>query len=65
VEHAERVKDALASFLGGGHYLNFAEVAVDPSASFGAFTYRRLRVVKRRVDPDDVIRANHAIPPVD
>jgi FAD/FMN-containing dehydrogenase len=65
VQHAERVKDALAPWLGGGHYLNFAEVAVDPSASFGAFTWRRLRVVKRRVDPDNVIRANHEVPPID
>jgi FAD/FMN-containing dehydrogenase len=65
VEHAERVKDALAPWLGAGHYLNFAEYKVDPAASYGAFTYRRLRVTKRRVDPDNVIRANHEIPPVD
>jgi FAD/FMN-containing dehydrogenase len=65
VEHAGRVKDALAAFLAGGHYLNFAEYKVDPAASYGAFTYRRLRVTKRRVDPDNVIRANHEIPPVD
>jgi hypothetical protein len=65
VSHAARVKEALAPWLGGGHYLNFAEVAVDPSTSFGAFTWRRLRVVKRRVDPDNVIRANHEIPPVE
>src|SRR4051812_39939409 len=65
VEHAGRVKEAFAPFLGAGHYLNFAEYAVDPAASYGAFTSRRLRVTKRRVDPDNVIRANHAIPPVD
>jgi hypothetical protein len=65
VEHAERVKTALAPWLSRGHYLNFAEVAVDPSASFGAFSWRRLRVVKRRVDPDNIIRANHEVPPID
>ena len=65
VEHAEGVKDALEPCLGAGHYLNFAEYKVDPAASYGAFTYRRLRVTKRRVDPDNVIRANHEIPPVD
>jgi hypothetical protein len=61
--HAERIKDALAPWLGAGHYLNFAEYAVDTSATYGAFTYRRLQVVKGRVDPDNVIRANHPIAP--
>jgi UDP-N-acetylenolpyruvoylglucosamine reductase len=65
VEHAEGVKETLQPFLGTGHYLNFAEYKVDPAASYGAFTYRRLRVTKRRVDPDNVIRANHEIPPVE
>jgi hypothetical protein len=64
LEHAERVKDALSPWLGAGHYLNFAEYAVDASATHGAFTYRRLRVVKGRVDPENVIRANHAIAPI-
>jgi hypothetical protein len=64
LEHAERLKAALAPWMGAGHYLNFAEYAVDTSATYGAFTYRRLRVVKGRVDRDNLIRANHAIPPV-
>jgi hypothetical protein len=64
LEHAERVKEALAPWLGGGHYLNFAEYAVDTSATYGAFTYRRLRVVKGRLDPESAIRANHEIAPV-
>jgi hypothetical protein len=59
--HAELVKDALKPYLGTGHYLNFAEYAVDTSATYGAFTYRRLQAVKHRVDPQNVIRANHAI----
>src|SRR5206468_8604583 len=54
--HAERVKDALAPWLGAGHYLNFAEYEVDASATYGAFTYRRLQAVKARVDPDGVIK---------
>ena len=59
--HADRLKDALAPWTGAGHYLNFAEHEVDTSASYGAFTYRRLQAVKARVDPDNVIHANHAI----
>jgi FAD/FMN-containing dehydrogenase len=59
--HAGRVKAALAPWSGGGLYLNFAEHAVDTSASYGAFTYRRLQAVKARVDPHGTIRANHAL----
>ena len=61
VEHMERIKDALAPWLGAGHYLNFAEYEVDSAATYGAFTYRRLQAVKARLDPDNVIKANHAI----
>jgi FAD/FMN-containing dehydrogenase len=61
VEHMERIKDALAPWLGAGHYLNFAEYEVDAAATYGAFTYRRLQAVKARLDPDNVIKANHAI----
>src|SRR4051794_10777305 len=59
--HADLVKDALKPWMGAGHYLNFAEYAVDTSATYGAFTYRRLQAVKHRVDPENLIRANHAI----
>jgi hypothetical protein len=59
--HAARVKAALGQWVGAGQYLNFAEHAVDTSASFGAFTYRRLQAVKARVDPDGVVQANHAL----
>ena len=59
--HAGRIKAALAPWSGGGLYLNFAEHAVDTSASYGAFTYRRLQAVKARVDPHGTIRANHAL----
>jgi hypothetical protein len=59
--HMDRVKEALAPWLGAGHYLNFAEYEVDTSATYGAFTYRRLQAVKARLDPDNVIKANHAI----
>ena len=59
--HMARVKDALAPYCGEGHYLNFAEEAVDASLSFPTDTWARLVAVKDRVDPDGVIHANHAI----
>jgi hypothetical protein len=59
--HAARLKGALEPWSGAGQYLNFAEHAVDTSASYGAFTYRRLQAVKARVDPGNVIHANHAL----
>jgi FAD/FMN-containing dehydrogenase len=61
VEHMQRIKDAMAPWLGAGHYLNFAEYEVDTAATYGAFTYRRLQAVKARLDPDNVIKANHSI----
>jgi FAD/FMN-containing dehydrogenase len=59
--HAERVKAALAPFSSAGNYLNFAEQPVDVSLSFDLESWARLVAVKDRVDPDDVIHANHAI----
>ena len=59
--HATRIKNALEPYSGAGHYLNFAEHAIDTADSYGAFTYRRLEAVKARVDPDGVIHANHSL----
>jgi hypothetical protein len=59
--HAGRIREALAPWSNKGHYLNFAEQAVDTSASYGAFTYRRLQAVKARVNPGDTIHANHSL----
>jgi hypothetical protein len=44
-------------------YLNFAESRRDPTTLWGEDAYRRLRQIKARVDPDDLIRSNHPIPP--
>jgi len=59
--HMDRVKAALAPWSGTGHYLNFAEDQVDVSLSFSADTYARLCAVKDRIDPRNLIHANHAI----
>jgi hypothetical protein len=55
------LKAALAPYCNPGHYLNFAEEAVDVADSFAPSAFERLRAVKHRVDPDNMIHANHAI----
>ncbi|HEX6021015.1 MAG TPA: FAD-binding oxidoreductase [Solirubrobacter sp.] len=53
--------DAMQPWAARGHYLNFAEHAVNTAESFDPTTYTRLLAVKQRVDPEHVIRANHAV----
>ncbi|RKQ87628.1 FAD/FMN-containing dehydrogenase [Solirubrobacter pauli] len=55
------IKAALAPWTNRGHYLNFAEDRVDLSETFPTDAWARLRAVKERMDPDNVIHANHAI----
>lgn len=55
------IKAALAPWTNRGHYLNFAEEQVDLSETFPTDAWARLRAVKERMDPDNVIHANHAI----
>ena len=58
------VKDALAPWAARQMYLNFAENSQwSPSAFWTEQAYRRLRRIKAAVDPGNVIRANHPIPP--
>jgi len=59
--HAERIKAALEPWSGRGAYLNFAEDKVDPSLTHGPATWERLKAVKARLDPYNLIHANHAI----
>ena len=53
--------DAMQPWAARGHYLNFAEHKVDTSESYEPTSYARLRAVKERVNPDNVIRANHEL----
>ena len=46
-----------------GRFMNFTERPVETSRMFSEETYRRLRAVKSKYDPDNVIQANHEIPP--
>jgi len=56
-----RARAALAPWIGGRPYLNFAERLTE--GFHGETTLRRLQAVKADVDPHDVIRANHPITP--
>ena len=44
-------------------YLNFAETQQDVTSFWTEQAYHRLRRIKTTIDPDDVIRSNHPIPP--
>jgi UDP-N-acetylenolpyruvoylglucosamine reductase len=44
-------------------YLNLCETRRDPASFWTPQAYERLRRIKAAVDPDDLIRANHPIPP--
>jgi FAD/FMN-containing dehydrogenase len=64
-EHARKATDAFAPLDAGNAYPNFTEGESDPALFYGADAYARLREVKRRYDPANVIRANHEIPPAE
>lgn len=57
------VKGALGPWTARQMYLNFAETQ-HPAAQFWTeHAYQRLRRIKANVDPGDIIRSNHPIPP--
>ncbi|TMM17328.1 MAG: hypothetical protein E6G01_06270 [Actinobacteria bacterium] len=45
--------------------MRFAESNRDPVSLWGQEAYDRLRRVKAEVDPTDLIRSNHPVPPAD
>jgi FAD/FMN-containing dehydrogenase len=55
--------EAFEPYLNGREYLNFTEHHTDPARFYTPHAYRRLREVKRAYDPENLIRANHQIPP--
>jgi FAD binding domain len=55
------VEHAIKAHASRREYQNFAERTVDPDRFFGAEVHARLREVKRAVDPEGRIRANHDI----
>jgi FAD binding domain/Berberine and berberine like len=59
----DRLAHALGPYDNDRSYLNFAERRIDPARFYTPSVYRRLREVKRTVDPADLFRANHPIAP--
>jgi len=59
----QAVKAALAPRAAKQMYLNFAETHRDAATFWTEQAYHRLRRIKAAVDPDNVIRSNHPIPP--
>jgi len=57
------VEDALAPWIAPHMYLNFSETSRPRATLWTEPAYQRLRQIKARVDPDDVIRSNHPVPP--
>lgn len=60
VSHA---KAALEPCRATHNYLNFEERDTNPATLFDPQAYARLRQVKTMVDPENLFRANHSIPP--
>jgi hypothetical protein len=59
----DAVKDALAPWAARQMYLNFSETAHPAAPLWTEQAYHRLRRIKAAVDPANLIRANHPIPP--
>jgi FAD/FMN-containing dehydrogenase len=59
----ERVLDLFRPYDAGRTYFNFTETPVESSALFPAETVRRLREIKRTVDPDNLFFACHPVAP--
>ena len=57
------VQTAMSAWAAPQMYLNLAETRRDPAAFWTPQAYDRLRRIKTRVDPDDLIHANHRIAP--
>jgi FAD binding domain len=57
----DRLHTALQPWAGAGGYFNFAERPCDVEAILPAAVCQRLGEIKRRWDPNGLIRANHAL----
>lgn len=59
--HIDLVREAIDPWCTGMRYLNFADRPTGMEGIFDAPTLARLREVKRRYDPDDLIRGNQSV----
>jgi hypothetical protein len=57
------LRRALEPWEAEHQYLNFAETRRKPATLFSSASYHKLRQIKTILDPDDVIRSNHPVPP--
>jgi hypothetical protein len=62
-ERLALLEHALAPYDTGRRYLNFTDRPTDPARFYTPATYQRLRLLKAVIDSDNVMRANHTIPP--
>jgi hypothetical protein len=60
---AAAVASAVAPWAARQMYLNLADTSRDPRSFWTGAAYDRLRRIKAGVDPGDMIRSNHPIPP--
>ena len=60
---AADLRQALAAWEADHTYMNFAETSRKATALFSSASYHRLRRIKAILDPTDLIRSNHPIPP--
>ncbi len=58
----EALEDTLAPWAARHMYLNFSETSRPRATLWTEHAHRRLRQIKTRVDPHDVIRSNHPVP---
>ncbi len=61
--YIEAMKSAVSPWTARQMYLNLAQTAQDPASFWSPEVYDRLRRIKAAVDPRNMIRANHPIPP--
>jgi hypothetical protein len=59
--YVEHLITGMAPWAAAEMYMNFAETRREPASLWGEHAYRRLRQIKARVDPDDLMRSNHPV----
>jgi FAD binding domain/Berberine and berberine like len=58
-----RLRETLAPWEAEHTYLNFADSRRKAASLFSSASYHRLRRIKAIIDPTDLIRSNHPVPP--
>ncbi len=61
--HLDRLLPALQPWTARQRYLNLTETRDEQGAFWSEAAYHRLRRIKAAVDPEDLIRSNHPVPP--